>query len=86
VGLYEPFHYPDDLEELYAMGHEMGVGDRFAKQWEEQLDRTFRLKDTQSQRNRALQKVYKKITKYRSETSSAVSAALRGHFNGTDEV
>lgn len=73
VGLYEPFHYPDDVEELYAMGNAMGAGDRFAKDWEDQLDKAFRLKDNEMLRKRALMKIYKRTRKYRSETSNAVS-------------
>lgn len=32
VGLYEPFHYPDDVEELYAQGFKWGVGEQLGNE------------------------------------------------------
>lgn len=76
VGLYEPFHYPDDVEELRAMGEEMGVGDKFSKSWEDTLDRAYRLKDNVVLRGKALMKIYKRTRKYRSQSSNAVGLGV----------
>ena len=75
VGLHEPFHYPDDVQELYAMGQAMGVGDKYAKAWQDQLDLVFRLGPNSSLRTKALTKIYKRTMRSGFMSSNAVSHA-----------
>jgi large subunit ribosomal protein L23 len=67
VGLSEPFHYPDDIDELYAQGRAMGLGDALGKQREEWLEDNFMVERMKTYRKSALMKFYKGY-RWRSKT------------------
>ncbi|OCF32530.1 hypothetical protein I317_00297 [Kwoniella heveanensis CBS 569] len=76
VGLYEPFHYPDDMEELYAKGLEMGVGDKLAKARDTWLQQNYSLDVSQEMRKRAMFKYYKG-GRWRSKTHANMGNTMR---------
>jgi large subunit ribosomal protein L23 len=59
VGLVEPFHYPDDVEELRAQGEEAGVGDKWSKAREDWLNEKFQKDRMDENMKRARFKMYK---------------------------
>ena len=59
VGLVEPWHYPDDVEELRAKGVEAGVGDKWAVEREEWLNDKFQKDRMDENMKRARFKLYK---------------------------
>ena len=59
VGLVEPFHYPDDVEELRAKGVEAGVGDKWAQERENWLNEKFQKDRMDENMKRARFKLYK---------------------------
>jgi len=59
VGLVEPFHYPDDVEELRAKGEEAGVGDKWSKGREDWLNEKFQKDRMDENMKRARFKMYK---------------------------
>jgi large subunit ribosomal protein L23 len=59
VGLVEPFHYPDDVEELRAKGQEAGVGDEWAQAREDWLNEKFQKDRMDENMKRARFKLYK---------------------------
>ena len=50
VGLYEPFHYPDDLEELQSRGHQARVGDEWMNKCIKELQGSFDIKSLNKRR------------------------------------
>ncbi|WVF69717.1 hypothetical protein IAT40_004496 [Kwoniella sp. CBS 6097] len=76
VGLYEPFHYPDDMEELYARGLEMGVGDKLAQARDTWLQQNYSLDVSQEMRKRAMFKYYKG-GRWRSKTHANMGNTIR---------
>ena len=76
VGLHEPFHYPDDMRELYAMGRDMGLGDRLGELWKEQLEMSFNTSEFERLRQQDRIKVYKDSRKYRALVTNRVSLAF----------
>ena len=63
VGLYEPFHYPDDQEELRALGRAIGRGDEMWKRREDAVNKEHYL-DIMNQRRKALRQLLWKNTNY----------------------
>jgi large subunit ribosomal protein L23 len=59
VGLVEPFHYPDDVEELRAKGEEAGVGDQWSQAREDWLNEKFQKDRMDDNMKRARFKLYK---------------------------
>ena len=59
VGLVEPFHYPDDVEELRAQGVAAGVGDKWAEEREGWLNEKFQKDRMDENMKRARFKLYK---------------------------
>jgi len=59
VGLVEPFHYPDDVEELRAQGEQAGVGDKWSKAREDWLNEKFQKDRMDENMKRARFKMYK---------------------------
>lgn len=59
VGLVEPFHYPDDVEELRARGEAAGVGAKWAEEREEWLNDKFQKDRMDENMKRARFKLYK---------------------------
>jgi large subunit ribosomal protein L23 len=59
VGLVEPFHYPDDVEELRAKGHQAGVGEEWAQSREDWLNEKFQKDRMDENMKRARFKLYK---------------------------
>jgi hypothetical protein len=55
----EPFHYPDDVEELRAKGEEAGVGDKWSKGREDWLNEKFQKDRMDENMKRARFKMYK---------------------------
>ena len=88
VGLYEPFHYPDDTEELNALGHATGREDEHLLERERLLELNFMLKENRGRRAIIYQKMYKNTARPRTKgaSSSAVSFsfALTGLFRYYD--
>ncbi|WVQ98133.1 hypothetical protein IAU59_005255 [Kwoniella sp. CBS 9459] len=76
VGLHEPFHYPDDMEELYARGLETGVGDKSAKARDTWLQQNYSLDISQEMRKRAMFKYYKG-GRWRSKTHANMGNTIR---------
>ena len=69
VGLKEPFHYPDDVEELQAWGHSVGLGDKYKSYHEAFLDRMYGISENKKLRVEQVlksHKVRKDPRKYRS--------------------
>jgi large subunit ribosomal protein L23 len=77
VGLSEPFHYPDDVDELYAQGRAMGLGDALGKQREEWLEDNFMVERMKTYRKSALMKFYKGY-RWRSKTHDNEVSGLIG--------
>ncbi|RXK40985.1 hypothetical protein M231_01833 [Tremella mesenterica] len=69
VGLLEPFHYPDDIEELYAQGESAGVGDKWAKGREKWLDENVFKSDSDRYREKVTFKMHKR-TKWRNSSDN----------------
>lgn len=59
VGLTQPFHYPDDVEELRAQGVAAGKGDQWAQQREDWLNDKFQKDRMDENMKRARFKLYK---------------------------
>lgn len=67
VGLVEPFHYPDDVEELYAQGRAAGVGDTWGKAAAEWMEERFMADRVAEYQIKAKMKMYKGY-RWRSKT------------------
>ncbi|ORY30334.1 hypothetical protein BCR39DRAFT_529234 [Naematelia encephala] len=65
VGLHEPFHYPDDVEELAAQGKAAGQGTKWAEARRKALNDTFYLEDQAKDRRRTYLRVYRGTRKFR---------------------
>ncbi|WVR04701.1 hypothetical protein IAU60_001712 [Kwoniella sp. DSM 27419] len=76
VGLYEPFHYPDDMEELYAQGEKLGLGDSLAKVRDTWLQENYSIRISEEMRKRAMFKYYKGA-KWRSRTHANMGNTVR---------
>ncbi|WRT64705.1 uncharacterized protein IL334_001639 [Kwoniella shivajii] len=76
VGLNEPFHYPDDMEELYAQGIKNGMGDALAKARDTWLQENYSLKTSEEMRKRAMFKYYKGA-RWRSRTHANTGNTVR---------
>jgi len=63
VGLYEPFHYPDDQEELRALGRAIGRGDEMWQRREDAVNKEHYL-DIMKQRRKAFRQLLWKNTNY----------------------
>lgn len=63
VGLYEPFHYPDDQEELRALGRAIGRGDEMWQRREDAVNREYYL-DIMKQRRKAMRQLLWKNTNH----------------------
>lgn len=59
VGLAEPFHYPDDVDELYAQGEKSGVGEKLGDERKKWIEDNFMVEAMQTQKKKALMKYYK---------------------------
>lgn len=71
VGLYEPFHYPDDLDELRALGRATGRGDEYAATRMATMESTFFAKTNAMMRKRFIQKILKRASyRYRDKGSN----------------
>jgi large subunit ribosomal protein L23 len=76
VGLEEPFHYPDDVEELYAQGQAAGVGDKWGAEAEAARDNEFLSSNMENYKTKAMFKWYKGY-RWRSKThDNEVSGAI----------
>ncbi|OCF77010.1 hypothetical protein I204_02719 [Kwoniella mangroviensis CBS 8886] len=76
VGLNEPFHYPDDLDELYAQGLKNGVGDQWAQARDTWLQDNYSLNISEQMRKRAMFKYYRG-TRWRSKTHANMGNTIR---------
>ncbi|WVO16611.1 hypothetical protein L204_104290 [Cryptococcus depauperatus] len=76
VGLYQPFHYPDDIEELYSQGAQNGMGDAMAKSRDKWLQNNFNPKVSEEMRDKALFKYYKG-SRWRAKTQANVGVTIR---------
>ncbi|WWC68004.1 mitochondrial 54S ribosomal protein uL23m [Kwoniella pini CBS 10737] len=76
VGLKEPFHYPDDVEELYAQGLKNGQGDALGLAREEWLENQYSINISKEMRNRAMFKYYKGA-RWRSRTHANLGNTMR---------
>ncbi|WWC59526.1 mitochondrial 54S ribosomal protein uL23m [Kwoniella dejecticola CBS 10117] len=76
VGLKEPFHYPDDVEELYAQGLKNGQGDALGLARDEWLEQQYSLNISQEMRKRAMFKYYKGA-RWRSRTHANLGNTMR---------
>ena len=59
VGLKEPFHYPDDEEELRAIGWAMGKGDQYRDQHLAYIDRALGLTRTKEYRHESMARSFR---------------------------
>ena len=59
IGLEEPFHYPDDVDELNAQGKEMGVGDKLGEKRKEFIEENFLVETMKGYKKKALMKFHK---------------------------
>lgn len=72
VGLHQPFHYPDDAEELRALGRSVGMGDKLYEPRVKALEQMFYLEANQEYRRKAIQMIYKRATeKYRAKGTNS---------------
>ncbi|ODO08658.1 hypothetical protein L198_00390 [Cryptococcus wingfieldii CBS 7118] len=76
VGLKEPFHYPDDVEEYHAKEEEYGSGAEAARLRKEYLQTNYSLNDMESWRDKALFKFYKG-SRWRSQTHANAGVAVK---------
>ncbi|WWD21563.1 hypothetical protein CI109_106049 [Kwoniella shandongensis] len=76
VGLYEPFHYPDDMEELYAQGARTGKGDEAALARDRWLQENYSLRTSEEMRKRAMFKYYKG-SRWRSRTHANLGNTVK---------
>ncbi|WWC86839.1 uncharacterized protein L201_001718 [Kwoniella dendrophila CBS 6074] len=76
VGLHEPFHYPDDIEELYAQGLATGQGDALANSRDTWLQENYSLRLSEQMRKRAMFKYYKGA-RWRSKTHANMGNTVR---------
>ncbi|WVW78367.1 hypothetical protein I302_100321 [Kwoniella bestiolae CBS 10118] len=76
VGLDEPFHYPDDMDELYAQGLKNGVGDQLAQARDTWLQDNYSLRISEEMRKRAMFKYYRG-TRWRSKTHANMGNTIR---------
>ena len=83
VGLEEPFHYPDDIEELYAQGELLGVGDKWAKAREQYLEKAFAKTEMDRYRDRMRAKVFKGY-RWRSRSDNMVSYSAKMFLGSAD--
>ena len=67
VGLYEPFHYPEDLDELRSLGRANGVGDKLYKTRLDLLDSNYFIETNRQMRRMVIRKAYKKAVRFRNE-------------------
>ncbi|KAK8847472.1 hypothetical protein IAR55_005330 [Kwoniella newhampshirensis] len=76
VGLNEPFHYPDDMEELYAQGAKSGKGDEPALARDKWLEQNYSLRTSEEMRKRAMFKYYKG-SRWRSRTHANLGNTVK---------
>jgi large subunit ribosomal protein L23 len=67
VGLTEPFHYPDDVDELYAQGEKMGLGTQLGDERKEWIETNFQVGMLGEMKKKALMKFHKGY-RWRSKT------------------
>ena len=67
VGLTEPFHYPDDVDELYAQGEKMGLGTQLGDERKEWIESNFQVGMLAEMKKKALMKFHKGY-RWRSKT------------------
>ena len=67
VGLTEPFHYPDDVDELYAQGEQMGLGTQLGDERKEWIETNFQVGMLAEMKKKALMKFHKGY-RWRSKT------------------
>lgn len=67
VGLTEPFHYPDDVDELYAQGERMGLGQQLGDERKEWIENNFQVGMLAEMKKKALMKFHKGY-RWRSKT------------------
>lgn len=60
VGLYEPFHYPDDVHELRAISRAQGKGDKMYNDRMASINSTFYISEQKAFRRKLIQAVYKR--------------------------
>ncbi|OXG12724.1 hypothetical protein C366_05539 [Cryptococcus neoformans Tu401-1] len=76
VGLTEPFHYPDDLEELHAQSEYEGSGDAVTKARDKWLQDNYSLRMMEEMKDRALFKYYKG-SRWRAISQSNVGVTVK---------
>lgn len=83
VGLHQPFHYPDDEEELRALGRATGLGDKLYDARMKTVNETFFIKENAEYRKKAITRVYKRASeRFRSAgENSRVSRVLSSCIN-----
>ena len=59
IGLTEPFHYPDDVEELYAQGEASGVGEALGDERKRWIEENFNVEAMKESKKKALMKYHK---------------------------
>jgi large subunit ribosomal protein L23 len=80
VGLAEPFHYPDDVEELYAQGRASGAGEAAGDERKAWIEDNFRVEAMAHQKKKALMKMFKG-TRWRSQShDNGVSLCAAVHI------
>lgn len=67
VGLIEPFHYPDDVDELFAQGEKMGLGSKLGDERKEWIETNFQMEAMAEMKKKALMKFHKGY-RWRSKT------------------
>ena len=67
VGLYQPFHYPDDIDELRSLGRATGRGDEMYDARMESLEETHWLERSENMRKKYLLKIFKGTRRHRTK-------------------
>ena len=78
VGLYEPFHYPDDVQELRAISRAQGRGDKMYVDRMNSINSSFYIREQRDFRKKLVQAVYKRSSyghRSKGEGQSRVSTA-----------
>ena len=61
------------MTELYAMGRDMGLGDRLANSWKEQLELSYNFRESARRKQGQKIKIYRDSRKYRALVTNRVS-------------
>ena len=78
VGLYEPFHYPDDVKELRAISRAQGRGDQMYIDRMNSLNSTFYIREQKDFRRKLVQAVYKRSSYGHRSKGEGQSRVRRG--------